>query len=97
ERQRVALGRALVRKPGLFLLDEPLASLDAVLRVELRAELKRLQPELGFAFRVATPASPEAMAVADTVVMLRKGKVVQIAEPQTIYDFPADREVDRFV
>jgi ABC-type sugar transport system ATPase subunit len=97
ERQRVALGRALVRKPGLFLLDEPLASLDAVLRVELRAELKRLQRDLGFAFLLATPDYAEAMAVADTVVMLRKGKVVQIAEPQRIYDFPADREVARFV
>jgi ABC-type sugar transport system ATPase subunit len=97
ERQRVALGRALVRKPGLFLLDEPLASLDAVLRVELRAELKRLQRELGFAFLLATPDFAEAMAVADTVVILRKGKVVQIAEPQTIYDFPVDREVARFV
>ena len=97
ERQRVALGRALVRKPGLFLLDEPLASLDAVLRVELRAELKRLQRELGFAFLLATPDYAEAMAVADTVVMLRKGRVVQVAEPQTIYDFPIDREVARFV
>jgi multiple sugar transport system ATP-binding protein len=97
ERQRVALGRALVRKPGLFLLDEPLASLDAVLRVELRAELKRLQREFGFAFLLATPDYAEAMAIADTVVMLRKGTVVQIAEPQTIYDFPVDREVARFV
>jgi multiple sugar transport system ATP-binding protein len=97
ERQRVALGRALVRKPGLFLLDEPLASLDAVLRVELRAELKRLQRELGFAFLLATPDYAEAMALADAVVMVRKGRVVQIAEPQTIYDLPVDREAARFV
>ena len=97
ERQRVALGRALVRNPGLFLLDEPLSSLDAMLRIELRAELKRLQRESGHTFLLATPDFAEAMAVADMVVMLRAGRVVQVADAQSLYDAPADREVARFV
>lgn len=97
ERQRIALGRALVREPALFLLDEPLSSLDAMLRIELRAELKRLQREFGHSFLMTTPDFAEAMAIADTVIMLRKGKVVQIADPQTLYDLPVDRETARFV
>lgn len=97
ERQRVALGRALVRDPAIFLLDEPLSSLDAMLRIELRAELKRLQRELGRTFLMATPDFTEALAVADTVVMLRGGRVAQIADPQTLYDKPDDRETARFV
>lgn len=97
ERQRVALGRALVRTPALFLLDEPLSSLDAQLRIELRTELRRLQRDLGYTFLMATPDFSEAMAIADTVVMLRAGRVVQIADPQTLYEEPADREVARFV
>lgn len=97
ERQRVALGRALIRKPGLFLLDEPLSSLDAMLRIELRAELKRLQRDLGATFLLATPDFAEAMAVADTVIMLRAGRIVQIATAQSLYDDPVDREVARFV
>lgn len=97
ERQRIALGRALIRTPNLFLLDEPLSSLDAMLRIELRAELKRLQRDLGYSFLLATPDFNEALALADTVVMLREGRVVQIAQPQTLYDQPDDREVARFV
>ena len=63
----------------------------------MRAELKRLQREEGHTFLLATPDFAEAMAVADTVIMLRKGKVVQVADPQTLYDRPADRETARFV
>lgn len=97
ERQRIALGRALVRDPAFFLLDEPLSSLDYMLRVELRAELKRLQRQNGHAFLMATPDYTEALAVADTVIMLVAGKVRQVAPPQVLYDQPADRDVARFV
>ncbi|EGB13319.1 ABC transporter related protein [Pseudodesulfovibrio mercurii] len=97
EKQRVALGRALIRTPQLFLLDEPLSSLDAKLRIELRAELRRMQREQGYTFLMATPDYHEAMAIADTVIMLSKGRVVQVDAPQTIYDLPADRETACFV
>ncbi|KFI26121.1 ABC transporter ATP-binding protein [Paenirhodobacter enshiensis] len=97
EKQRVALARALVREPTVFLLDEPLSSLDAMLRIELRAELRRLQREQGHTFVLATPDFQEALAVADRIVMLRAGRVVQIAAPQDLYDAPADIETARFV
>lgn len=97
ERQRIALGRALIRTPSLFLLDEPLSSLDAKLRIELRAELRRLQSEHGYSFLMATPDFNEALAIADTVIMLRQGRVVQIATPQALYDQPVDRETARAV
>lgn len=97
ERQRVALGRALIRSRRLYLLDEPLSSLDAQLRIELRAELKRLQRERGYTFLVATPDFNEAMALADTIIMLREGSVVQTGTPQALYDAPVDRETALFV
>lgn len=97
ERQRIALGRALIRTPVIFLLDEPLSSLDAKLRIELRAELRRLQRELGYTFLMATPDYNEALAIADTVVLLREGRVVQVAPPQELYDLPVDNEMASFV
>lgn len=97
EKQRVALGRALIRTPQLFLLDEPLSSLDAKLRIELRAELRRMQRDHGYTFLLATPDYHEALAVADTVIMLNHGKVVQVDRPQVLYDKPADRETAIFV
>ena len=97
ERQRIALGRALIRTPKLFLLDESLSSLDAKLRIELRAELKRLQRELGYTFLLTTPDFQEALAIANTVIMLWEGRIVQIAHPQELYDTPVDRKVARFI
>lgn len=97
ERQRIALGRALIRSPQLFLLDEPLSSLDAKLRIELRAELRRLQQDLGYTFLLATPDFQEALAIADTVIMLSEGEVVQIGAPQELYDKPINRNVAQFI
>lgn len=97
ERQRVALGRAMIRQPRFYLLDEPLSSLDFMLRIDLRTELKRLQRETGQTFLFATPDYTEAMALADTVCVLLDGKVRQIAKAQELYDEPVDRDVARFV
>ncbi|WP_051822153.1 ABC transporter ATP-binding protein [Desulfonatronum thiodismutans] len=97
EKQRIALGRALIREPAIFLLDEPLSSLDAKLRVELRTELRRLQKESGQTFLLATPDYHEALAIADTVIMLQSGKVVQCDSPQALYDRPAHRLTSEFI
>lgn len=97
ERQRVALGRAMVRDPRFFLLDEPLSNLDFMLRIDLRTELKRLQREMGRTFLFATPDYTEALALADTVCVLLEGQVRQLAKAQELYDEPADRDVARFV
>jgi multiple sugar transport system ATP-binding protein len=87
----------MVREPRMFLLDEPLSSLDFMLRIELRTELKRLQKEVGKTFLYATPDYTEALALGDMVCVLLKGRVRQLAPAQTLYDRPADRDVARFV
>jgi multiple sugar transport system ATP-binding protein len=97
ERQRVALGRAMVRDPHFFLLDEPLSNLDFMLRIDLRTELKRLQREMGKTFLFATPDYTEALALADMVCVLLEGRMRQLAPAQQLYDEPADRDVARFV
>jgi len=93
EMQRVAIGRALVRKPAIFLMDEPLSSLDAKLRGELRLELKRIQSELGATVLYVTHDQIEAMTMADRIGILHEGVLVQIGTPRTIYTEPANLHV----
>jgi multiple sugar transport system ATP-binding protein len=93
EMQRVAIGRALVRKPSIFLMDEPLSSLDAKLRAELRLELKRIQAELGATVLYVTHDQIEAMTMADRIGILDEGVLVQIGTPRAIYTQPANLHV----
>jgi multiple sugar transport system ATP-binding protein len=93
ERQRVAIGRALVRRPSVFLMDEPLGPLDALLRLNMRTELKRLKVELGQAIIYSTPDQLEAMSMADHLAVMHNGVVQQIDDPETIYNKPANRFV----
>lgn len=86
--QRVAVGRAIVRRPGVFLMDEPLSNLDAKLRVEMRAELKRLQEDLGVTTIYVTHDQAEAMTMADTLIVMRNGVILQAGAPQVLYDTP---------
>ena len=90
EMQRVAIGRALVRDPAVFLMDEPLSSLDAKLRSELRLELKRIQRELGATIAYVTHDQIEAMTMADRIGVMREGRLVQIGTPREIYETPRD-------
>jgi ABC-type sugar transport system ATPase subunit len=97
ERQRVALARALVREPDVFLLDEPLSNLDAQLRVEMRAELRRLHDRVGATMVHVTHDQIEALTLGDRVAVLDKGVLQQVGSPQEIYDRPANRFVATFV
>jgi multiple sugar transport system ATP-binding protein len=90
EMQRVAIGRALVREPNLFLMDEPLSSLDAKLREDLRVELKRIQRELGATIVYVTHDQLEAMTLADRIGVLSSGSLLQIATPRDVYERPAN-------
>ena len=93
EMQRVAIGRALVRDPSIYLMDEPLSSLDAKLRAELRLELKRIQLELGATILYVTHDQVEAMTLASRVGVIRDGRLLQVGTPREIYENPADRYV----
>ena len=90
EMQRVAIGRALVRRPAIYLMDEPLSSLDAKLRADLRLELKRIQQELGATILYVTHDQIEAMTMANRIGVLEKGRLVQIGTPREIYSDPAN-------
>ena len=89
EMQRVAIGRALVRRPAVFLMDEPLSSLDAKLRAELRLELKRIQTELGATFLYVTHDQIEAMTMATKIGVIEQGRIAQIGTPRDIYERPS--------
>ncbi len=95
EMQRVAIGRALVRTPSIYLMDEPLSSLDAKLREDLRVELKRIQKDLGASILYVTHDQLEAMTLADRIGVLAEGKLVQIGSPRDVYERPANQYVAR--
>lgn len=97
ERQRVAVGRAIVRQPKVFLFDEPLSNLDAKLRVETRAELKRLHQKLGITTIYVTHDQVEAMTLGERIAVMKDGRIHQIATPQEIYNHPSDMFVAGFV
>ena len=97
QRQRVAMGRALVREPRAFLLDEPLSNLDAKLRVQVRAELKRLHRRLGITTIYVTHDQVEAMTLGDRIVVMSGGEVQQVGAPQDVYDRPANIFVAGFI
>jgi multiple sugar transport system ATP-binding protein len=97
QRQRVAMGRAIVRQPQVFLMDEPLSNLDAKLRVRMRAEISRIQHELGATTIYVTHDQVEAMTMGDRVAVLRKGKLQQVASPQMLYERPANLFVASFI
>jgi len=97
QRQRVAVGRAIVRKPKVFLFDEPLSNLDAKLRVEMRAELKRLHQRLQATIVYVTHDQVEAMTLADKVVVMKDGVIQQIGSPLEIYNKPVNKFVAGFI
>jgi len=97
QRQRVAMGRAIVRDPAAFLMDEPLSNLDAKLRVQMRAEIQRLQNELGTTTMYVTHDQVEAMTMGDRVAVMRDGRLIQVDTPQALYASPADLFVAGFI
>src|ERR687891_2560395 len=97
EQQRLAIGRALVRRPRLLLLDEPLTNLDAKLRHDTRAEFKRLHRELGMTMVYATPDQLEALTMGERIAVLREGRIVQVGTPAGLYEAPADSFVATMV
>ena len=97
QRQRVAMGRAIVREPQAFLMDEPLSNLDAKLRVQMRAEIARLQRDLNVTTIYVTHDQSEAMTLGHRVAVMRDGLLQQVASPQELYDRPANLFVGEFI
>jgi len=97
QRQRVAMGRALVREPAAFLLDEPLSNLDAKLRVQMRAELKRLHTRLAITTIYVTHDQVEAMTLGDRIAVMSNGRLQQLGPPQQLYDEPVNLFVAGFI
>jgi len=97
QRQRVAMGRAIVRQPSVFLFDEPLSNLDALLRVQMRLEIKQLQRRLGITSLYVTHDQVEAMTMADRLIVMNAGVAEQIDSPMQVYENPASRFVAGFI
>ena len=97
QRQRVAIGRAILRRPRVFLFDEPLSNLDASLRADMRVELTRLHRQTGNTMIYVTHDQVEAMTMADRIVVLNKGRIVQVGAPMELYSTPASRFVAEFI
>jgi multiple sugar transport system ATP-binding protein len=97
QRQRVAMGRAIVRQPQAFLMDEPLSNLDAQLRVQMRAEIARLQREIGATTVYVTHDQVEAMTMGSRVAVMNEGRILQVDAPKRIYDEPGDLFVATFI
>jgi multiple sugar transport system ATP-binding protein len=97
QRQRVAMGRAIVREPSVFLMDEPLSNLDAKLRVQMRAEISRIQRRVGVATLYVTHDQTEAMTMGDRVAVLHMGRLQQCDSPQSLYDHPDNLFVAAFI
>jgi multiple sugar transport system ATP-binding protein len=97
QRQRVAMGRAIVREPRAFLMDEPLSNLDAKLRVQMRAEIARIQRDLNVTTIYVTHDQSEAMTLGDRVVVMRKGRLQQLDQPHTLYANPVNLFVAEFI
>jgi multiple sugar transport system ATP-binding protein len=97
QRQRVAMGRAIVREPQAFLMDEPLSNLDAKLRVQMRAEIRRIQTNLGVTTIFVTHDQTEAMTMGDRVAVMKKGHLQQVDTPQRLYDRPTNLFVAGFI
>ncbi len=97
QRQRVAIGRAIVRQPLVFLFDEPLSNLDAALRGQMRVEIKKLHKALATTIIYVTHDQIEAMTLADRIVVMNAGRVVQVGDPMTVYNRPIDKFVAAFI
>jgi putative spermidine/putrescine transport system ATP-binding protein len=97
QQQRIALARALIMEPRVLLLDEPLSALDPFLRIQMRAELRRWQKELGLTFIHVTHSQEEAMALADTMVVMNHGRIEQAGSPQEVFNRPSSEFVARFM
>ena len=97
QQQRIALARALVNRPRLLLLDEPLSALDANLRRQMQVELKSLQREVGISFVFVTHDQEEAMVMSDRIALLRMGELEQVASPREIYSRPATAYTAQFI
>jgi multiple sugar transport system ATP-binding protein len=97
QRQRVAMGRAIVRQPSAFLMDEPLSNLDAKLRVQVRAEISKLQTDLGVTTIYVTHDQVEAMTMGDRIAVMRKGELQQVGAPSELYERPENLFVAGFI